>query len=148
MSQPAAKVAQPRSPRPEPSRSRSTPHGAAPPARMAAARPRTNPPQPHARARRGHHLAFWIFAGAVVSVLVMGLVAINALLVQTTYRMQGVQRDVQDLADRHVQLQEAAASLSSPERVAAWADRHQMTMPRPGGTVILRVPGKGWGSGG
>jgi cell division protein FtsL len=150
VSQPARTVAPLPTPRPGPPRgpTRSTPDRAAPPARTAAARPRTNPPQPRARARRGHHLAFWLFAGAVVSVLVMGLVAINALLVQTTYRMQGVQRDVQDLADRHVQLQEEAASLSSPERVAAWADRNQMAMPRPGATVILRVPGNGWGSGG
>jgi cell division protein FtsL len=93
-------------------------------------------------------MAFLLFSGAVVSILVMGLVALNALLVQTTYRMQAVQQNVQDLSDRHVQLEEAAASLSSPERVAAWAARHQMVMPEPGATVILRVPGNGWGTGG
>jgi cell division protein FtsL len=147
VSQPARRLVEPSA---APSRRPSTPTTprSALPARTPAARPRANPPQPRARARRGHHPVFWLFAGGVVSVLVMGLVAVNALLVQTTYRMQSVQAQVKTLSDRHVQLQEEAASLSSPQRVADWAREHQMVMPGPGATVILRVPGNGWGSGG
>ncbi len=84
----------------------------------------------------------------MVSLLVLGLVALNTLLVQTTYRIQVVQQDVSDLADRQAVLSKEAAALSSPERVAAWAASQGMAMPRPGDTVILRVPGVAAASGG
>ncbi len=114
----------------------------APPARLPAARPRRfTPPRVSRRARRGHHPVFWCFTAAVVSLLVFGLVALNTLQVQTTYRIQGVQQDVGDLADHQAVLSKEAAALSSPERVAAWAASQGMAMPRPGDTVILRVPG-------
>jgi cell division protein FtsL len=151
VSQPARKIAESAAPparKTAPSHPTTTSPRSALRARTPAARPRANPPQPRARARRGHHPVFWLFAGAVISVLVVGLVAINALSVQTTYRMQSVQAQVKVLSDRHVQLQEAAASLSSPQRVADWAHEHLMVMPKSGATVILRVPGNGWGSGG
>lgn len=121
----------------------------APPARTPAARPRpSNPPQLRRRARRGHHPVFWLFAGVVVSVIVVGLVAVNAFLVQTTYRMQAVQQEATDLAQRQMELSDQVASLSSPERVAEWARLHEMVMPAPGDTVILRVPGVASGDGG
>ena len=118
------------------------PRRAAPPARTPAARPRpSTPPQASRRTRRGHHPVFWFFAAAVLSLLLLGLVALNALLVQTTYRMQVVQQEVADLADQQARLSNDAARLSAPERVADWAASQGMTMPRAGDTVILRVPG-------
>ena len=77
----------------------------------------------------------------VVSILVMGLVALNAMLVQTTYRMQTVRQQVIDLSEEQVQLTDQVASLSSPENVARWARQHDLTMPEPGDTIILPVPG-------
>lgn len=119
-----------------------SPRRAAPPARTPVARPRpTTPPQAGRRTRRGHHPVFWFFAGAVLSVLLLGLVAFNTLLVQTTYGVQDVQQRVGDLADQQVRLSNEAATLSSPERVAQWAASQGMAMPRPGDTVILKVPG-------
>jgi cell division protein FtsL len=84
---------------------------------------------------------FWCFTAGLLSVLLLGLVALNALLIQTTYRVQDVQQQVRDLADHQVRLSNDAAELSSPKRVADWAASQGMAMPRPGDTVILRVPG-------
>jgi cell division protein FtsL len=93
------------------------------------------------RARRWRHPAYFLLAGVVVSVLVMGLVALNAMLVQTTYRMQTVRQQVLDLSEEQVRLADQVASLSSPENVARWARQHDLTMPEPGDTIILPVPG-------
>jgi len=77
----------------------------------------------------------------MVSLLVMALVALNAMLVQTTYRMQTVRQEVSDLSQAQVQLSDQVASLSSPQTVARWARQHGLTMPLPGDTIILPVPG-------
>jgi cell division protein FtsL len=126
-----------RSPAPQPTR-------APQPAREPSPRPRpSTAPQTRARTRtrRWHHPAFFLFAGIVVSVLVMGVVALNAMLVQTTYRMQTVRQQVVDLSQQQVQLADQVASLSSPENVARWAKLHGLTMPKPGDTIILPVRG-------
>ena len=102
----------------------------------------STPPQPTSRARRWHHPVFWLFAGVVVSVLVMGLVALNALLVQTTYRMQTVQQRVADLSDQQVQLKDRGRVAVLAGTVAKWARLHELTMPAPGDTVILPRPGR------
>jgi cell division protein FtsL len=81
-----------------------------------------------------------LFSAALISALIFGFVAINALLVQTTYRMQTVQREVMDLQGDQKVLVNQVATLSSPIRVAAWAQAHRMVMPGPGETVILAVP--------
>lgn len=131
------------SPTPAPSRR------VAPPARTPAARPRpSTPPRASRRTPRGHHAVFWCFTAGVLSVFLLGLVALNALLVQTTYRMQDVQQQVRDLADHQVRLSNDAAELSSPQRVAEWAASQGMTMPGVGDTVILRVPGVAAAAGG
>ena len=135
-----------------PARTLPSPAPAPRPAR--APRPRVEPsprPKPstapqtqtrkRAHARRWHHPAFFLFAGIVVSVLVMGVVALNAMLVQTTYRMQTVRQQVLDLSQQQVQLTDQVASLSSPENVARWARLHGLTMPQPGDTIILPVRG-------
>jgi cell division protein FtsL len=99
--------------------------------------------KPAARPRRRgwRHPTFLLFAAMVVSVMVIGLVALNALLVQTTYRMQTVRQEVSDLSEQQVRLADAVASLSSPQTVARWARLQGMTSPQPGDTIILPVPG-------
>ncbi len=108
------------------------------------ARPRTSiPPQKSTGARRGSHTAFWFFSAGVVSVLIFAVVALNALLVQTTYRMQSVQQEVRDRDDDLATLSDEVARLSSPERIAVWAKDNQMVMPGSGAVVVLSVPGIG-----
>jgi hypothetical protein len=82
-----------------------------------------------------------VFAGVLVAGLVMGVVALNALVVNTTYRMIDVERRVRALQDVHEELDIEVARLSSPSRVAAWADTVGMVVPGPGESVILRIPG-------
>lgn len=110
------------------------------PARPPAARPSPATP-PQRRARRGPTPAFWVFAGVLVAGLVMGVVALNALVVNTTYRTIDVERRVRALQDVHEELDIEVARLSSPSRIAAWADVVGMVVPGPGESVILRVPG-------
>ena len=118
------------------------PERVARPARRPAARPRPSPPpQPRPRARRGFHRGFWIFSAAVVSCLLIGIVALNALLVQTQYSMRSVQQSATVQQAEHETLVNEVARLSSPARVAAWAHGEGMVTPKD--VVILRVPGTG-----
>lgn len=125
-------------PRPEP---------AAPSARQPAARPNTATP-PQRRARRGPTPAFWFLSAAVVSSLVWGIVALGALVVNTTYRMTDVESQVRLLQERRAELDIEVARLSSPSRVGEWADVIGLVEPEPGESVILRIPGDGPGAAG
>ena len=100
------------------------------------------------RMLRRRRAAFWLFAGTLVSLLVLGIVTLNALAVQTTYHMQLYQQIVTDLSGQQVQLTNQQASLSAPGRVAAWARGNGMVMPSTGNTVVLPVPGIGGAVGG
>jgi hypothetical protein len=55
--------------------------------------------------------------------------------------MIDVERRVRALRDAHEELDIEVARLSSPSRIAEWADTVGMVVPGPGGSVILRVPG-------
>ena len=136
MSVPARTLPSSRAPAPVP---------AARPARQPAARPTpSTPPQPRAqrRARRGSSPAFWFLSAVVVSALVLLVVGLNAMVVNTTYRLTDVQERVRTLTDRHDELDIEVARLSSPSRIAEWADVVGMVVPGPGDSVILRVPGE------
>jgi cell division protein FtsL len=78
----------------------------------------------------------------VVSGLVLAVVSLNALVVNTTYRLTETQRRVQVLDEAHEGLEVEVARLSSPSRIAEWADVVGMVVPGPGESVILRVPGE------
>ena len=110
----------------------------APPARTTAARPRTATlPQRHRRARRGLHPTFLIFATTIVVMLVVGVVAINALFAQTAFAIHETQARVADLREQQAVLATESARLSSPGRIAEWAARSQMVVPQ--NVVILHV---------
>ena len=109
------------------------------PARATAARPRTSsPPQVRRRARRGLHPTFLAFASVVTVALVVGVVALNALLAQTAFAVHGMQSQVSDLHEQRDVLATQAAELSSPSRIAKWASRYHMVLPTT--VVILHVP--------
>jgi hypothetical protein len=145
-SQPKSQTKARATPKARPASGRSTPSSPAPraaqTARPPAARPRpSTPPQLRRRTRRGQPFAFWILTGAVVSAMVLGLVAVHALSVNTTYRMQSVQAQVRHLSVRELQLSDLAATRSSPSRVAAWAAAQHLVAPDVGSTVVLAVRG-------
>jgi hypothetical protein len=116
---------------------------ARPPAKHAPANKRGSFATVAARRRmlRRRRAAFWLFAGGLVSLLVIGTVTLNALAVQTTYHMHLYQQVVNDLSAQQVQLTNQQASLSAPGRVAAWARANGMVQPGSGHTVVLPVPG-------
>ena len=118
------------------------PTRSAPVVRTTAARPRpASPPQPRVRARRGFHLTFWIFSAVVISAIVVGIVALNAMVVNTTYRIESGQQTLGDLQTQQKSLSTEVARLSSPSRIAEWAAAQRMVTPAD--VVILRVAGVG-----
>lgn len=136
---PAPTVSPTSSPKPVPT---TTPTRSAPSVRTTAARPRpTSPPQPRVRARRGFHLRFWIFSATVISLIVVGIVALNAMVVNTTYRIESAQQTLDDLHEQQATLSIEVATLSAPSNIAAWAATQRMVRPDPRDVVVLKVPG-------
>jgi hypothetical protein len=91
------------------------------------------------------HLGFLAFASVVVTVLVVGVVTLNALVAQTAFHMRAAEDTLSDLRRTGVQLTDEVARLSSPVVVAAWARHHRMVTPAAGEVHILRVPGSAQG---
>jgi cell division protein FtsL len=88
--------------------------------------------------RRGLHQTFLVFASIVIVLLVIGVVTLNALFAQTAFGVHSMQTHVAALNQQHDVLAADAARLSSPSRIATWAERYQMVLPD--NVVILRVP--------
>ena len=88
--------------------------------------------------RRGLHPTFVVFASIVIVLLVVGVVALNALFAQTAFSVHSMQTHVAALDEQRDVLATDAARLSSPSRIAAWAERYHMVLPES--VVILRVP--------
>jgi hypothetical protein len=100
-------------------------------------------PGPRRRPRRRVHAGYLVFTGVVVSALIVGVVALNALLAQAAFGTRAAQARLDVLRSEQVRLIDEAARSSSPVVVATWARRHGMVTPRPGEVHVLRVPGTG-----
>ncbi|HXF72693.1 MAG TPA: hypothetical protein VNO79_08820, partial [Actinomycetota bacterium] len=108
------------------------------PAPASARRPlRASAGRPARASRR--RLAFAVLATAVVSLAVIGVVALNALVAQGEFRIEALEERVDGLAEAYRVRTEEAARLSAPRRIAAWARRHGMRLPDD--VHILHVPG-------
>jgi cell division protein FtsL len=116
------------------------------PSRTAAARPpRTTPPHPHRRARRGSPFAFWVLVTVVAAVLVIGIASLSALFVQSSFSVDGLRSDLAALEQQHEVLRQQVAAASSPHRVMAWA--RERGMQAPDDVVILPLPSHHGGAG-
>jgi len=91
--------------------------------------------------RKRHHLAFIVFASVIVGGMVLGLVALNAFVAQSSFRVDDLNARVDGLSQHYLVLEKQAAHLSAPGRIAAWARRHGMSPPHDGDIHILHVPG-------
>jgi cell division protein FtsL len=109
------------------------------PSRTAAARPpRTTPPHPHRRARRGSPFAFWVLVAVVTAILIIGIASLSALFVQSSFSVDDLRSNLGALEQEHESLREQVAAASSPHRVMAWA--RQRGMEPPANVVILPLP--------
>ncbi len=82
-----------------------------------------------------------MLCGIVLGTPVFGLVTLNALLAQSSFRVDDLQQRIQDLSQRNVELTIEHAKLSAPGRIAAWARRHGMRLPDD--IRALHVPSAG-----
>ncbi|HYU93999.1 MAG TPA: hypothetical protein VEN95_11050 [Actinomycetota bacterium] len=80
------------------------------------------------RARRSRS-GFVIFSSVLVGSMVLGLVALNALLAQSSFRVDDLEQRVGVLTQENLELTRQQAALSAPGRIAAWARSHGMRLP-------------------
>ena len=94
-----------------------------------------------ARNRRST-LAFAIVTAAIATVMILGLVALQALLAQVSFRIDDLQAAVnrQTQVNEHLTLE--AARLQSPGRIAAAARSIGLVLPS-GGVQVLHLPDDG-----
>jgi cell division protein FtsL len=104
------------------------------PARPGSPRPVLPRPTPHPTrtvpaARRAHHIGFFVLASLVIGSIVLGIVSLNVLVAQTSFRIDTAEQRVAELSRERVDLQRRQATLSAPGRIADWAARHGMRLP-------------------
>jgi len=75
----------------------------------------------------------------VVVAMIVGVVALNAMLAQTAFAMHAARSDLVELGERHEVLVKQLATSSAPERLADWA--RSQGMVDPSRVEILPVPG-------
>lgn len=90
------------------------------------------------RRRRQHGLGFALLASVLVGLMVFGIVVLNVLLAQQSFRIDEAERRLEMLGAEHLELLREQATLSAPGRIAAWASRHGMRLPDD--IRILRAP--------
>jgi cell division protein FtsL len=96
-------------------------------------------PRTAVQPRRSGHPVFLVFAALVVVSLVVGVVALNAMVAQVAFAVHTQQSSETDLAEQHEILTDQVAGASSPNRIARWASDQGMVVPDR--VVVLRVPG-------
>jgi cell division protein FtsL len=106
-----------------------------PPRRARPAPRRAPPPRTPARPSTGVNRArrnrsgFLILSSVLVGSMVLGLVALNALLAQSSFRVDDLEQRVGVLTQENLELTRQQAALSAPGRIAAWARSHGMRLP-------------------
>ena len=93
------------------------------------------------RRARPHHLGFALLAAVLLGSMVFGIVVLNALLAQASFRIDQAERLIEELSAEHLDLVRQQATLSATGRIAAWATRHGMRLPDD--IRILHAPGVG-----
>jgi cell division protein FtsL len=73
--------------------------------------------------------------------MVLGLVSLNALLAQRSFRIDDLRGQIDALSQEQLELQHEQAALSAPGRIAEWAHRHGMRLPDD--IRFLHMPSKG-----
>jgi cell division protein FtsL len=84
-----------------------------------------------------------LLASTLVGSMVFGIVVVNVLLAQTSFRIGEAERRLEELSEDNLELVREQATLSAPGRISAWASRHGMRLPDD--IRILQAPGSGSG---
>ena len=130
MSQPARRL--------EPAARPAAPHKRAQPVVPATGRPAAaRRPRP----KRRRSIGFVVLASTILGSMVFGIVVVNVLLAQTSFRIEEAERHLERLSEEHLELVREQATLSAPGRISAWASRHGMRLPDD--IRILHAPGTG-----
>ena len=82
-----------------------------------------------------------VVTGVVVVSIMLGLVALNALLAQTSFRIGDLQTKIGHLTQSYEQRRLQAAQVSSPAHLAKVAQHLGLVVPQ-GGIVILTPPAR------
>jgi cell division protein FtsL len=93
------------------------------------------------RPPRSRRFVFLVAAFVVVGALVVGVVSVQALVAQTSFRMQELARRNTQLTQAGGQLQLEIAELSSPRRIAKEARRLGYRLPDPDELHTIAVSG-------
>ncbi|MFL5799968.1 MAG: hypothetical protein ACJ77A_18825 [Actinomycetota bacterium] len=96
-------------------------------------------PSPH-RARR-HSLSFLVLSGLVIGALVLGLTTLNAMVSQSSFRLDDLNHRLDRLSQEADRKQLDLARLSAPGRIAAAARRRGLHLPDPGAVQVIHVQG-------
>ena len=83
---------------------------------------------------------FFVGAILIVSVLVLGIVTLQAVLSETSFEMRELSRRATQLQSEYARLKLTVAELSSPERVAREARRLGLTIPSDVRTLSVSLP--------
>ena len=84
-------------------------------------------------------VAFWIFSATLLGLVILGLVSLNALLAQNSFRIAELTDRVDQLSKIHDDRVLEVADLSTPSRILGEAESLGMEIPKR--TVVLRIPG-------
>ncbi len=83
---------------------------------------------------------FLVGAIVVVSLLVLGIVSLQALLSETSFEMRELTRRTAELHAAHSRLKLTVAELSSPERIASEGRRLGLRIPDQVRTLSVDLP--------
>ena len=83
---------------------------------------------------------FFAAAVVVVSLLVLGVVSLQAVLSETSFEMRALTKRTADLQSNYTRLKLTVAELSSPERIAAEAQRLGLRLPDDVRTLPVNLP--------
>ena len=84
-------------------------------------------------------MIFAVASASLVVLMVLGLVALNALLAQTSFKIDDLQTRVDNLTQVYDRQLVEVARLGSPQRVAREANRLGLSLPADG-IQVLHVP--------
>jgi len=93
--------------------------------------------------RRGRELATFLLAGLPIACALLAYAALHIETVRVGYLREARQKTVSELTEENRRLRAALARASSPERVAAVAQRKGLRPPHPGQVQYVEPSAEG-----